>query len=213
MSHDLQALQPILDEINTFLRVPTPQSWLTAALEHIDILLIDHANCEKKAANMGMTLMYKYTNKAGLLKKMSQLAREEILHFEQVVTIMQKRNIEYRHLSSSPYANHLHQHVSKGDASQLIDTLIIGAIIEARSCERFAKLVPCVDNQLAKFYYSLLRSEGRHYQDYLALAQTHSKVAIEPRIAFYLTLENEFIQTPDKQFRFHSGIPLSQSND
>lgn len=209
MSHNLQTLQPILDEINSFLTIPTPQSWLDVAINHIDILLIDHANCEKKAANMGMTLMYKYTNKAGLLKKMSQLAREEILHFEQVVTIMQQRGIEYRHLSSSPYANHMHQHISKGDGLQLIDTLIVGAIIEARSCERFAKLVPCVDAELAKFYYSLLRSEGRHYQDYLALAQTHSNSPITPRIEFYLKLENQFIQAPDKQFRFHSGVPYA----
>lgn len=203
----MQALKPVLDEIHAFLSVPTPESWIQAALENIDVLLIDHANCEKKAANMGMTLMYKHTNKAGLLKKMSQLAREEILHFEQVVSIMQARNIEYRHLSSSKYAASMHEHIPKGDTSQLVETLIVGAFIEARSCERFSKLVPHVDKELSKFYYSLLRSEGRHYQDYLSLAQEHSPKTIDERVKFYRQLENDYIQSADEHFRFHSGVP------
>lgn len=205
----MQALKPVLDEIHAFLGVATPESWIQTALKHIDVLLIDHANCEKKAANMGMTLMYKYTNKAGLLKKMSQLAREEILHFEQVVTIMQKRGIEYRHLSSSKYAASMHEHIPKGDADQLIETLIVGAFIEARSCERFSKLVPHVDEELSKFYYSLLRSEGRHYQDYLSLAQAHSLKPIDERVEFYRQIENNYIQSEDENFRFHSGLPLA----
>ena len=204
-------MDSVLAEINQFLGCETPDAWIQAALMNQEILLIDHANCEKKAATTGMNLLYKYTYYDDLLKKMSQLAREELLHFEQVVTIMKERNIPYRHLSSSRYAQRLREEVRKGVAEELIDVLIIGAFIEARSCERFAKLAPYLDDTLAKFYRSLLRSEGRHYQDYLELASHYSKQPIAERVEFFRQLEKELIESPDPIFRFHSGIPLAAS--
>lgn len=201
------SLTAVLAEIQSFLGCETPDEWIQAALQNQEILLIDHANCEKKAATTGMNLLYKYTYYDDLLRKMSQLAREELLHFEQVVTLMKERNIPYRHLSSSRYAQRLREEVRKGVAEELIDVLIIGAFIEARSCERFAKLAPHVDEQLAKFYRSLLRSEGRHYQDYLALAEKYAKDPIAERVAFFRQLEQQLIQSADTEFRFHSGIP------
>ena len=96
------------------------------------------------------------------------------------------------------------------DLDALIDKLICGAYIEARSCERFAKLAPHVDNNLGEFYVSLLRSEARHYQDYLTLAESYSDEDIAPRVEYFLTLEEETISTPDPLFRFHSGLPVKQ---
>lgn len=200
-------MNEVLEEINNFLKCETPDEWIVAALQHQDILLIDHANCEKKAASTAMNLLYKHVSKSDLLKKMSQLAREELLHFEQVINIMNKRNIEYTYVSPSRYAQGLRQPVRMGTEGELTDILIVGALIEARSCERFAKLAPYLDEELAKFYKSLLRSEGRHYQDYLSLAATYSKEPIEPRIELFRSLEAELIQSEDPEFRFHSGIP------
>ncbi|WP_221794845.1 tRNA-(ms[2]io[6]A)-hydroxylase [Oceanobacter mangrovi] len=200
-------LDEVLAEINEFLGCATPDAWVTEALKQQDILLIDHANCEKKAATTAMNLLYKHIDREDLLKKMSQLAREELLHFEQVVNIMKERGIGYRHVSSSRYASGLREAVRKGGVHELIDVLIIGAFIEARSCERFAKLAPYLDQQLEKFYRSLLRSEGRHYCDYLTLAQQYSDEPITERVAFFQQLERELIESPDEEFRFHSGVP------
>lgn len=197
----------VLSEIHQFLLCPTPQAWVDEALQQQDIMLIDHANCEKKAASTAMNLLYKYVERDDLLKKMSQLAREELLHFEQVVTIMKERGITYKVVSSSRYASELRNAVRKGGQHELVDILIIGALIEARSCERFACLAPHLDEQLAKFYRSLLRSEGRHYQDYLALASQYATEDIQPRVDELRRLEKQLIEMPDPDFRFHSGIP------
>ncbi len=203
----MASMKEVLEEINTFLLCETPEAWIGAALEQQDVLLIDHANCEKKAASTAMNLLYRYIDRDDLLKKMSQLAREELLHFEQVVNIMKERGVTYRHISSSRYASGLREHVRKGGMEELTDVLIIGALIEARSCERFAMLAPHLDDVLAKFYRSLLRSEGRHYQDYLTLARQYADEDIQWRIDELRQAEKELIQTPDPEFRFHSGIP------
>ena len=202
-------LDEVLAEIDAFLGCETPQAWVDEALKQQEILLIDHANCEKKAATTAMNLLYKHIDREDLLKKMSQLAREELLHFEQVVNIMKERGITYRHVSSSRYAAGMRDAVRKGGVPELIDILIVGAFIEARSCERFAKIAPYLDEQLEKFYRSLLRSEGRHYKDYLTLAQQYSDEPIEARVAFFQQLERELIESPDADFRFHSGVPTA----
>lgn len=193
--------------IEEFLNCPTPDAWLQAALKNQDLLLIDHANCEKKAAATAMNLMYRHTTRPELLRKMSQLAREELLHFQQVVEIMAQRNIRYVRLSPSRYASGLRELIDHRDRYALIDTLIAGAFIEARSCERFARLVPHLDETLARFYRSLLKSEERHYQDYLTLARSYSETGISDRVAEFAAREAELISAPDSEFRFHSGVP------
>ncbi|MDW5378084.1 tRNA-(ms[2]io[6]A)-hydroxylase [Halomonas sp. HP20-15] len=201
----IEALLPA--ELLAFLPCATPAGWVEAALANQALLLIDHAQCEKKAASTAMSLMYRYVDRPLLLTKMSQLAREELLHFEQVVKLMEERGIRYRQLSASRYADGLRRHVERDDPQRLIDILIVGAFIEARSCERFARLIPHLDAELAKFYRSLVKSEGRHYEDYLMLAQRFAEGPIESRIAFFADRERELIETPDETFRFHSGLP------
>ena len=147
-----------ISEVLDFLPCETPQAWVDAALEHPEELLIDHANCEKKAAGTALNLMFRYVDKLDLLNKMSRLAREELRHFEQVLAIMKKRGVEYRHVSSSRYANGLRELARSSDPGKLIDILICGALIEARSCERFAKIAPHLDDELRDFYLSLLLS-------------------------------------------------------
>lgn len=195
-----------LSEIHNFLLCETPDAWIEQALEHQDLMLIDHANCEKKAAGTAMNLMYRYVSDFELLNKMSRLAREELRHFEQVIAIMEARGIDYPQIQASRYAAELRKPIRTHEPERLIDTLIVGAIIEARSCERFNKLAPKLDEELKKFYLSLLKSEARHYQDYLGLAKKAANgSSIDDRITLFLELDKELVQSKDSEFRFHSG--------
>lgn len=195
-----------LEEIENFLPCKTPDRWLENAVENPELLLIDHANCEKKAASTALNLIYRYVDNFDLLNKMSRLAREEMRHFEQVIAIMKCRNITYQQISASRYATRLRDLVRSDDPHRLLDILIVGAIIEARSCERFARLAPYLDNELETFYLSLLKSEGRHYRDYLILAnKIASQHEIEQRLALFLETEQQLIESADTEFRFHSG--------
>jgi tRNA-(ms[2]io[6]A)-hydroxylase len=200
-----------LQDIQEFLPCATPDLWVENALANQPLMLIDHANCEKKAASTALNLIYRYTENFELLNKMSRLAREEMRHFEQVIAIMKRRKINYQHISASRYAAGLRELARANDPGKLVDVLVIGAFIEARSCERFARLAPYLDDELEQFYTSLLKSEGRHYQDYLNLARkAGSAEDVEARIALFRVRERELIETPDKEFRFHSG-PVASS--
>lgn len=149
-----------------------------------------------------------------LIDKMVRLIKEEFHHFEQVIEIMNNRNLSYQSLSAGRYARELMKIVRTHEPATLIDKLIIGAYIEARSCERFAKLAPYLDIELQKFYISLLRSEARHYQDYLQLAHAiagndeKAQANVAARIQAIGEREAELILAPDDQFRFHSGTPI-----
>lgn len=195
------------DSVQNFLLCETPDAWVRAAVSQPELLLTDHANCEKKAAGTALNLMYRYVDDFTLLNKMSRLAREELRHFEQVIAIMQKRGIVYEQITASRYAAELRKGVRTSEPGRLIDTMIVGAIIEARSCERFAKLAPHLDDELQKFYESLLKSEARHYRDYLALARKAAKgECIQARVRYFLERDKALVLERDDEFRFHSGV-------
>lgn len=197
-----------LNEILAFLHCETPDAWIEAAVANQALLLLDHANCEKKAASTALTLMYRYVGDFDMMHKMSRLAREELRHYEQVMDIMEKRGVPYDQITPCRYASELRKPVRTHEPARYIDTLIVGAIIEARSCERFAKLAPHLDEDLQKFYLSLLKSEARHYQDYLLLASRAAEGEdISERVQLFLALEKTLIESPDNEFRFHSGVP------
>jgi len=142
-----------------------------------------------------------------LVDKMVLLIKEELHHFYQVMELMEKKQVPYELIEASRYAKGLLKHVKTFEPDALVDKLIIGAFIEARSCERFAKLAPCLDDDFSKFYVSLLRSEARHYQDYLSLAEMISGEDISERVEFFADIEAELIQSQDSDFKFHSGTP------
>ncbi|WP_342807575.1 tRNA isopentenyl-2-thiomethyl-A-37 hydroxylase MiaE [Alteromonas sp. M12] len=247
-------ISELLSPINSFLRCETPKSWIDEAIkaENLPILLVDHANCELKAAQTAMLLLRRYAvdkesgdallawlkpfedfvyRKVGdgnfkdhvnlskklisksnfahgdeLINKMVMLIKEELHHFQQVWDIMQSRGIEYSNLTASRYARGMMKGVRTHEPAKLTDTLICGAFIEARSCERFAKLAPFLDAELETFYISLLRSEARHFQDYLSLADKISLQGIEQRVEWFKQKEAELILSDDSEFRFHSGV-------
>lgn len=198
----------ILQMLIDFLHLPTPAAWLNKAVEQLPTLLVDHAHCERKAAATAINFISKYPEKSELVAVMSPLAREELLHFEKVLVLLQQRNIPFTPLHPSNYAQQLHRLVTKGGGiERLRDQLIVGAIIEARSCERFNALISILDDeQLKKFYASLVKSEVRHFQDYLALAKLYGG-NIDKRVDFFIHSENKLISSNEKVFRFHSGIP------
>ena len=199
-----------LDALLAFLPCATPKGWITAALSQQSLLLIDHANCEKKAAATAMSLLHRHTDQPELMNKMSRLAREELRHFEQVLSLMRKRDIDYIQVTASRYAGALHALVRKRDPERLVDTLLLGALIEARTCERFAAIAPHLDAELSKFYFSLLKSESRHFLDYLTLAKSIASVdEVDERLGLLRDCEKELIESEDQELRFHSGVPAA----
>ena len=204
----MRSIGVLVADIQAFLPCATPVAWVEMALQQDQepTLLIDHANCEKKAAATALALMHRYTDNPVLLNKMSRLAREELRHFEQVIKIMSARGVTYEPLSASRYAQGLHKGVRRQEPGRLIDTLIVGALIEARSCERFARLAPELDTELSDFYFSLLKSEARHYADYLRLAESLAGGAhLADRLDYFRALELALVESADTEFRFHSG--------
>lgn len=196
-----------LAPVRAFLACPTPARWVEAAVRDLPLLLQDHANCEKKAASTAMNLLFRYSERGDLQVLLSQLVREEMLHYEQVLEIMQARGIPYRPVSAARYAGGLREQVRNNDPGRLVDLLIIGAFVEARSCERFEALAPHLDEELARFYTFLLRSEARHFEYYLGLAEQYAGEPIGARVAFFREVERELIERPDTEVRFHSGPP------
>ncbi|OHU86635.1 MULTISPECIES: tRNA isopentenyl-2-thiomethyl-A-37 hydroxylase MiaE [Pseudoalteromonas] len=142
-----------------------------------------------------------------LIDKMVLLIKEELHHFYQVLEIMDEYGVEYQSITPCRYAKGMLRHVKTFEPDAMIDKLIVGAYIEARSCERFAKLAPHVDKRLGDFYISLLRSEARHYQDYLTLAEEIAGHDISERVAYFAKVEADLISSPDEDFKFHSGVP------
>ena len=197
-----------LSAVYDFLGSRTAQAWVDAAIIDLPLIIQDHANCEKKAAGTAMNLLFRYEFSYDLQRKLAQLIREEMLHYEQVLGIMNERGQEWRYLSAGRYAKGLLKHKRSHEPAAMVDVLIIGAFIEARSCERFAALAEVInDERLAKYYRYLLKSESRHFEDYLALAQSLSDDSIDERVAFFKEVEADLISSPDTELRFHSGAP------
>ena len=211
-----QKFEDLMQPVIGFLGCKTPQAWLDEAVNNLDILMQDHANCEKKAAGTAMNLMFRYSFFTDLQVKLAQLVHEEMLHYEQVLEFMTKRGQEWKGLSAGRYAGGLRKEIRTYEPEALIDVLVIGAFVEARSCERFYALAPLVDEELGRYYRYLLKSESRHYEDYLALALDVAKTAklknpeedIQGRIEHIRKVEADLISTPDDLFRFHSGVPI-----
>jgi len=201
----------IPESIAGFLFASTPQEWIDAATEHLPEVLLDHANCELKAASTALGFLYRYPDRGALAQRMSRLAREELRHFEQVRSIMDDMGIPFERLSASRYAGGLRDAVRDEEPYKLLDLLLVGALIEARSCERFAVLAPHLPDKLGKFYTGLLASEARHFEHYIAFAKSECGIdedEIDTRLEELKAIEAKLISDPDPQFRFHSGTPL-----
>jgi tRNA-(ms[2]io[6]A)-hydroxylase len=206
MAVDIQ----IPENIAAFLDTPTPEEWLVEASGRLPEMLLDHANCELKAASTALGFLYRYPERTALAQRMSRLAREELRHFEQVRSIMDDMDIPFERLTASRYAGGLRKAVRNEEPYKLLDMLLVGALIEARSCERFAKIAPRLPEKLGRFYGGLLASEARHFEHYVAFAKSECGVdesEIDARLEELKVIEASLIAEPDEEFRFHSGLP------
>ena len=188
------------------LHIPTPDRWLAQVEGHLDLLLIDHAHCEKKAAGVAMNLLFSYVENAELTRAMTEIVHEELDHFHQVRAILDRRGIRFYKLPPSNYGAKLHELVGKHEPQRAVDRLLVAALIEARSCERFGLLRDrLADRELAAFYGSLFESEARHHSLYVKLAKDFmSDDIVRHRLAVLADAEGQIIATGEDQPRMHS---------
>jgi tRNA-(ms[2]io[6]A)-hydroxylase len=195
--------------LTTILRAPTPEAWVAAAVERWRELLVDHANCEKKAASTALALMFAYPEDHALALALSRLAREELRHFEQVQEMMITLGVEFERQQPGRYASGLRGLLFTSGPGRKLDLLLSGALIEARSAERFRLLSGRLQQPLAEFYTQLERSEARHFELYLALAQRAAPERWHERLQVLAEREAQLATGADPVFRFHSGPPSS----
>ena len=190
------------------LRAATPPAWVDAALENLPTLLLDHANCEKKAASTALALIFAYPEDRTLNIALARLAREELKHFEQVERLMKKLDIAHRRIKPGRYAGELRKLVRTHEPKRKLDLMIVHALIEARSCERFRLLAKRLPDEVRDLYEQLERSEARHFEIYLEFAAREFDAAeIEARVELVAAREAELATAPDMELRFHSGPP------
>jgi len=193
---------------SSILLAATPRTWVNAAIADLPTLLVDHANCEKKAASTAMALIFAYPEDRQLSVALSRLAREELKHFEQVERLMRKRAVSFVRMKPGRYAGELRKLVRTHEPKRKLDLMIVHALIEARSCERFRLLAQRLPEDVRDLYEQLERSEARHFEIYLEFAQREFPGGeITERLAVIAAREAELATAPDTELRFHSGPP------
>jgi tRNA-(ms[2]io[6]A)-hydroxylase len=185
----------------------TSTDWLPRVREHLDEVLLDHAHCEKKAAGAAIKLLFSYPHHRFLQEPLAELARDELEHFQQVLVHLDRRGVRYESLRPSPYGMELHALVRRDEPDRLMDILLISALIEARSCERFQILADGLEEEeLAELYESLLVSEARHHGVYLDLAvQLCKRETVDERLRELAMAEAEIVSKPCEWVRLHAG--------
>jgi tRNA 2-(methylsulfanyl)-N6-isopentenyladenosine37 hydroxylase len=189
-----------------FLRSPTSTAWIQQAIAHLDIILLDHSHCERKAAGVAMNLMFRYPSHTKLVRQLTAIAREELEHFDLVNQWLERRGIALAPLAAPPYGASLNKQIRALEPDRLLDTLLVSALIEARSHERLGLLAEhCPEPQLAQFYRSLMASEARHYGVYWTLATTYAaRETVEERLQQLAIAESEILATLHPEPRIHS---------
>jgi len=189
-----------------FLHQPTSPAWVEQAISNLNIVLLDHSHCERKAAGVALNLMFRYPSKTKLVRTLTAIAREELEHFDLVNQWLEQRQIPLAPLSAPPYGAGLNAHVRHQDPQRLLDSLLVAGLIEARSHERLGLLAShCPDADLARFYHSLMASEARHYGAYWVLATTYyDRPVVTQRLEKLAIVESELLATLYPHPRIHS---------
>jgi tRNA 2-(methylsulfanyl)-N6-isopentenyladenosine37 hydroxylase len=190
------------------LKSATPRAWVDAAVAELPTLLVDHANCEKKAASTAMALIFAYPEDRPLAVALSRLAREELKHFEQVERLMKKLDVPHRRMTPGRYASELRKLVRTHEPKRKLDLMLVHALIEARSCERFRLLARHLPAEVRELYAQLERSEARHFEMYLDFAgREFDAEEVAGRLEVIAAREAELATSTDTELRFHSGPP------
>lgn len=188
------------------LQTPSPGRWLTQVSSNLEELLIDHAHCEKKAAGTAMNLLFAYVENQELCREMTEIVQEELSHFHLVLDLMEARGIRFRRIPPSSYGQKLNALIDKQEPRKAVDRLLVAALIEARSCERFSILRDQLEDQeLAQFYGSLFESEARHFATYVRLAKHFAPdEVVERRLDQLAAEEAKIVAVGDDVARVHS---------
>ncbi|WOD41777.1 tRNA-(ms[2]io[6]A)-hydroxylase [Nodosilinea sp. E11] len=189
-----------------FLQSPTSPAWVEQALAHLDVILLDHAQCERKAAGVALSLINRYPSDAELVRVLTAIAQEELAHFAQVNQWLERRGVAFGPLPPPPYGAGLRQQVRSVEPHRQLDILLVSALIEARSHERLGLLAEhCPEAELAQFYRSLMASEARHYGAYWVLATGRfPRPEVEARLQTLATAESDLLAHLHPQPRIHS---------
>lgn len=188
------------------LQQPSSPAWIEQAIANLDTVMLDHSHCERKAAGVAINLMFRYPSHHKLVRQLTAIAQEELEHFERVNQWLEKRNIPLAPLNSPPYFAKLKSQIRHCEPDRLVDSLLILAIIEARSHERLGLIGEnCPDPELGKFYRGLMASEARHYGIYWILAESYSdRATVERRLAELGEYESSLLATLHHEPRVHS---------
>jgi len=192
-----------------WLAAPTSAAWLDAANARPDLLLIDHAHCERKAAGVALQLMFRYPAEPGLGEVLSPLAREELEHFELLLRVLQGRGLPLRPLQAPGYGARLSKAVRRDEPHRMLDSFLVAGLIEARSHERMALLAAhAVEAGLRDLYGQLLASEARHFGLYWVLAEERfGRLATVARLQELAVVEWEAlcgVLASPEQLRMHA---------
>ncbi len=184
----------------------TSVSWLSQAIAHPNEILIDHANCERKAAGYAIQLMFRYLNDTELAKVLSPLAREELEHFERVLSIIHSRGHCLKPLPAPPYGALLAKTIRKDEPQRMLDSLLVAGLIEARSHERMTLLaLNSPDFELSALYADLLKSEARHFCIYMNLVEKRfENSVIFSRLEELSKIESNILSNLHPEPRMHS---------
>ncbi|MDQ3392516.1 MAG: tRNA-(ms[2]io[6]A)-hydroxylase [Bacteroidota bacterium] len=190
------------------LKLPTDPRWIDIAKKNIEDILVDHAYCEQKAASSCISLIVQFSDRKKLVEMLTPVVAEEWSHFERVLEQLKKRGYSLGKQRTDLYVIALSKHERKGNKleRQLMDKLLINALIEARSCERFKLLYQQIeDKELKQFYYELMVSEAGHYRNFIELAEEYMpKHIVSERWEELLRIEAEIIAQMDiDQKRMH----------
>jgi tRNA 2-(methylsulfanyl)-N6-isopentenyladenosine37 hydroxylase len=188
------------------LKLATNIQWVELALENIDTILLDHSHCELKAANNAINLMFRYPGHSKLIESLTAIAREELEHFHQVNQILADRQIPLAPLASPPYAASLKKNIRSNGEERLLDCLLVGGLIEARSHERLGLLAAHLpEPKLAAFYHSLMASEARHFGAFWSLADTYfDRQIVQKRLEDLAIIESSLLVELHPEPRIHS---------
>jgi tRNA 2-(methylsulfanyl)-N6-isopentenyladenosine37 hydroxylase len=201
-------MEPAKEKTILKLKLNTDPRWVDIAAKNIEDILVDHAWCEQKAASTGISMIIHYPEKTRLVDELTDLVAEEWSHFERVLLELRKRGFQLGRPRKDEYVVQLLAHVRKGGPRerQLMDQLLVSALIEARSCERFKLLWQHIaDQELSKFYYELMVSEAGHFVSYVELAKEYcDPKEVEIRLQELLKIEGEIVTNlPVRDDRMH----------
>jgi len=192
--------------VKEFLPCITPDRWLENALDNPVLLLLDHANCEKKAASSALHLIYRCIDNVDVMESMSQLVETEMQNFQSLVRIIKARKLDCIPLTASRYALGLRDHMSGNDNLKLIDLLVVSAFMHGRAFERFSRLLPYIDLELESFYVSFVKTQENHFNKYFNIAKSLSdEETLVSRVDHFASNEKNLIERPDSEFRVYSG--------